>query len=124
MHLRDSSDGVGNERVLGPSHRRRAHDDPRVRTLALDSVGGEHPEIVGIARHQRAFLRGCVIELLLIRDLEQTNLVSARGIEASLAKKLGDDRRKVFVEMDPHAVWSAASSLSAIRSSISLRHRP
>jgi hypothetical protein len=50
--------------------------------------------------------------------------VSARGIEASLAKKLGDDWRKVFVEVDLHAVWSAASSLSAIRSSISSRHRP
>ncbi len=95
-----------------------------MRTLSLNSVGGEHSEIVSVSRHQRAFLGGGAIELLLIGDPYEADLVSAGGIEASLAKKLRDDWREVFVEVDLHDVGAAASSLSAIRSSISSRQRP
>ena len=124
MHLGDSSDGVGNERVFGAPYRRRAHDDAGMRTVALHSVGAEHPEIVGVTRHQSALLGGGVIELFLIGDLYEADLVSTGGIEASVAKKLRDDWREVFVEVDLHDEGAAASSLSAIRSSISSRHRP
>ena len=123
MGLGDSSDGVGNVGVLGTPDRWRAHDDPRMRALTLDAVGSERPEIAGVTCHEHPLLGSGVIELFLIRDLYAADFVSTRGIQASLAKNPRDDWREIFVEVNLHAMGAAASSLSAIRSSISSRHR-
>ena len=94
---------VGDGPNLGSSNARWTDDDAAMRLLLADGFAGKDNKMSSVAGDQAPALSRCVRQLVSVGQLDVPHLERADRIDASPTKPLSDPRRKVFVEVEPHA---------------------
>lgn len=117
--LENTANRIGNRLELIPSEARGHEDDAGVFSVRRDGLGSQLNEVTDIGSDDRPLLLRGVGELRAVITLDVTDLVRGDGINAGLAKNLGNDGRQILVEVDPHRTETTRTSPGYSRSSLS-----
>ena len=80
----------------------RNNEHSTMGALVVEESDRELDEIIPVSGHQTPFLCGCKVELVLIRCLTHSGLMSTERINSTSSKYPGNLRAEVFIQVNLH----------------------
>ncbi len=93
---------AGYSKELVPREGVRNDEDSAVGAAVVEEPNREPNEVVPVSGHQTSFLRGCKVELPLIRCLAHAGLMSTERIDSASSNYFRNLRAEVFIQVKPH----------------------
>jgi len=95
-------DQAGYSRELVSWEGIRNDEQSTMGALVIEESNRKPDKIIPVSGYQTSFLRGCKVELPLIRCLTHSGLMGAQCIDSTFSKYLGNLRAEIFIQVEFH----------------------
>jgi hypothetical protein len=114
----DSLDSTGNRGKFVAAEGSRDQDDSGMSLAARNIVMCQEDKVTQISSDEHAFSLGGVVKLLRVRQLGSSDLVRTAHVQPALPKKICNDGREIFVEVELHPIRTSPGNLAVTASGV------